>query len=168
MNFWIVLMLIFAVYLGLVLWFCHRERIGEPWFDERQEQAQGVAYKYGFFTLAVSIWLFTQLAEALPWLGAEAGGFLCLSFGGTAFAMTAVWKDAYLGLDKKPERTVAALALGGIGCLGLSGFYLWKEGLLVDGTLNLWVVVAVISAELLLVLAAFLYRCFRARREEEA
>lgn len=81
--------------------------------------------------------------------------------------MTAVWKDAYLGLDKKPERTVAALALGGIGCLGLSGFYLWKEGLLVDGTLNLWVV-AVISAELLLVLAAFLYRCFRARREEEA
>lgn len=74
MNFWIVLMLIFAVYLGLVLWFCHRERIGEPRFDERQEQAQGVAYKYGFFTLAVSIWLFTQLAEALPWLGTEAGG----------------------------------------------------------------------------------------------
>lgn len=168
MNFWIVLMLILAVYLGLVLWFCHRERIGVAQFDERQEQARGVAYKHGFFALAISIWLFSQFGDALPWIGVEAGGFLCLSFGGTAFSVTVVWKDAYLGLQERPGRTAARLVPAGAGGLCLSGFYIWKEGLLVDGTLNLWAVTAVVSIELLLVLAAFLYRRFRARREEEA
>lgn len=166
MNFWIVLALIFAAYFGLVLWFCHQERIGEAQFDERQEQARGVAYKYGFFALAISIWLFSQFGDVLPWIGAEAGGFLCMDLGATVFAVTAVWKDAYLKLHERPERTAAFLALGGAGCLCLSAFKVWKEGALVDGTLNLWAVVAAASLSDLLVLAAFLYRQFHARREE--
>ncbi len=63
---------------------------------------------------------------------------------------------------------LTVLALGGGGGLCLGAFHLWREGLLVDGTLSLWAVTAVVSIELLLVLAAFLYRRFRARREEEA
>lgn len=167
MDFLIVLMLIFAAYLGFAYYFWQREQGPAQIYDERQEQARGVAYKHGFFTLAVSIWLFSQFGDALPWIGVEAGGFLCLVAGGTVFAVTAVWKDAYLGLYKRPERTMAALALGGIGCLCLSGFYIRKEGLLVDGTLNLWAVVTAASLSDLLVLTAFLYRRFRARREED-
>lgn len=163
-----VLALLVAVYLALAVWFWRREGTGGARFDERQEQARGTAYKYGFFTLAVSIWLFSQFAKVFPWIGAEAGGFLYLSFGGAAFSVTAIWKDAYLKLHERPERTMAALALGGISCLCLSAFYVRKEGVLVDGTLSLWVVVAVISVQLLLILAVFLCRHFRVRREEEA
>lgn len=165
MNVWIVLIWIFAVYFALVAYFWNRERIEKTNFDERQEQARGTAYKYGFFTLAVSIWLFSQFAEVFPWIGAEAGGFLCLSFGGAVFSVTAVWKDAYLELHKSPGRTAASLALAGAGFLCLSVFRLWREGLLVDGTLSLWGVVAVISLQLLLILAVFLYRHVSTRRE---
>lgn len=163
-----MLALIFAAYLLLVLWLWHREGSDGTHFDERQEQARGVAYKYGFFTLAASIWAFTQFAGALPWLGAEAGGFLCLELGGTVFAVTAVRKDAYLELHERPERTATSLALAGAGCLCLSVFRLWREGLLVDGTLNLWAVAAVASLSDLLVLAVVWYRHVRARREDAA
>lgn len=168
MSFLTVLALIFAVYFGLVLCFCHRERTGETHFDERQEQARGVAYKYGFFALAISIWLFSQFAEVFPWIGVEAGGFLCLSLGGTVFSVTAIRKDAYLRLHERPERTAAGLALGGVGCLCLSVFYIRKEGVLVQGTLNLWMVIAVMSLLLLVLLAVFLHRHFSGRREDEA
>lgn len=168
MSFLTVLALLFAVYLVLAVWFWRREGTGGARFDERQQQARGTAYKYGFFTLAVSIWLFSQFAEVFPWIGVEAGGFLCLSFGGAVFSMTAVWKDAYLKLHERPERTMAGLALGGIGCLCLSVFYMRKEGMLVDGTLSLWMAVAVSSVQLLLILAVFLWRHFRVRREADA
>lgn len=168
-TFWFILMLIFAAYFGLVLWFCHREeRRGTTDFDERQEQARGKAYQYGFFALAVSVWFFPQLAEAFPWIGVEAGSMLCVDLGMTVFAVTAVWKDAYLEPHKRPERTAASLALAGAGCLCLSVFRLWREGLLVDGTLNLWAVVTAVSVSDLLVLAVFWYRHISGRREEEA
>lgn len=168
MNVWIVLIFIFAVYFALVAYFWNRERIEKTNFDERQEQARGTAYKYGFFTLAVSIWLFSQFAEVFPWIGVEAGGFLCLSLGGAVFSVTAVWKDAYLELHKSPEWTAASLALAGAGCLCLSVFRLWREGLLVDGTLNLWAVAAVASLSDLLVLAVFWRRHVSGKREEDA
>lgn len=75
---------------------------------------------------------------------------------------------AYLKLHERPERTAAGLALAGAGCLCLSVFRLWKEGLPVDGTLNLWAVVAAASLSDLLVLAAFWYRHVSGKREEEA
>lgn len=127
-------------------------------FDERQEQARGTAYQYGFCTLVVSIWLFSQFYQAVPWVGVEAGGFLCIDLGVTVFAVTAIWKDAYLGLHKKPGRAAAVLGLCGAGCLCLSAFRMWKEGLLADGTLSLWAVIAVLSVSDLLVLAVFWYR----------
>lgn len=167
MNFWVVLMLIFAAYLGFAYYFWQREQCSEWAYDERQEQARGVAYKYGFFALLISIWLFSQFAEVFPWIGVEAGGFLCVDLGVTVFAVTAVWKDAYLRLYERPGRTVAGLALVGAWCLCLGAFKVWKEGALAGGTLNLWVVIVVASIQILLVLLLFLYKQFRARREED-
>lgn len=167
MSFWIAPALIFAAYLGLVLYFCRRERAGEPRFDERQEQARGVAYKYGFFTLVVSIWLFSQFAGFFPWIGVETGGILCVDLGLTVFAMTAVRKDAYLKLRERPGRTAAILALAGAGGLCLGMFRIGKEGPLADGTLDLWAAVIAAGVSDLLVLTAFLYKHFSGRRGEE-
>ena len=69
MSVWMVLAAIFAVYVVLVLCFWRREGTGGARFDERQERARGTAYQYGFCTLAVSIWLFSQLYQAVPWIG---------------------------------------------------------------------------------------------------
>lgn len=168
MSFLIVLAMIFAAYIARVLCLWRRERTGETSFDERQVQARGRAYQCGFFALAVSVWLFSEFGEGFPWLGVKVGAYLCLDLGATVFAVTAVWKDAYLKPREKPGRAAALLALAGAGCLCLSVFRLWREGVLVDGTLNLWVMVAAASLSDLLVLAVFWHKHISGRREEEA
>lgn len=152
----------------VILMVLFKKKVLDMHFDERQVQARGRANQCGFFALAVSVWLFSEFGEGFPWLGAKVGAYLCLDLGATVFAVTAVWKDAYLKPREKPGRAAALLALAGAGCLCLSVFRLWREGLLVDGTLNLWVMVAAASLSDLLVLAVFWHRHISGRREEEA
>lgn len=161
----IVLTVVLAVCAVLAVF--QKEQTGEARFDERQERARGTAYKYGFCALGVSVWIFSQLYQAAPWIGVEAGAFLCIDLGLTVFAVTAIWKDAYLRLHERPGRAAAGLALCGAAGLCVGLLRLREEGPLTDGALNLGAALAVISVSDLLVLAVFLYRSRCGGREEE-
>ncbi|WP_298021912.1 hypothetical protein [uncultured Dysosmobacter sp.] len=167
MNFWIVLALLFAAWLGLVYHFWRREQGPKQPYDERQEQARGVAYKYGFLTLAVCVFLFDTVMTLFPWIGTEVGGYLCLDLGVTVFTVTAIRRDAYLRLYERPGKVAALLALGGLGGLGCGVFDLRKAGLLVDGTLNVSAALVAVSVSVLLTLTVFLHKHFSDRREDE-
>lgn len=167
MSVWIVLALLFSAWLGLAYYFWQRERGPKQPYDERQEQARGVAYKYGFLTLAVCVFLFDTVMTVFPWIGTEAGGLLCLDLGVTVFAVTAIRRDAYLRLYGRPGKMAALFALGGVGGLSCGVFGLWKVGLLVDGALNMSAVLVVVGVSLLLMLAVFLHRNFSNRRGDD-
>lgn len=167
MNGLLLIAVLLIEWLGLAYYFWQRERGPKGAYDERQEQARGVAYKYGFFTLAVCVFLLDTVLTLFPWIGTEAGGFICLDLGIMVFAVTAIWKDAYLRLYEKPWEVVTMWVLCGLGGLLYGVFSLRKEGLLVDGMLNLSAVLVFISASVLLTLAVFLYRRRLAGREDE-
>ncbi|WP_298033751.1 hypothetical protein [uncultured Dysosmobacter sp.] len=167
MNGLLLIAVLLIAWLGLACYFWQRERGPKAAYDERQEQARGLAYKYGFLTLAVCVCLLDTVLTLFPWIGTEAGGFFCLDLGVTVFAVTAIWKDAYLRLYEKPWEVVTMWGLCGLGGLLYGVFSLRKEGLLVDGMLNLSAVLIVISGSVLLTLAVFLYRRRAAGREDE-
>lgn len=167
MSVWIVLALLLAAWLGLAYHFWRREQGPKQPYDERQEQARGVAYKYGFLTLAVCVFLLDTVMTIFPWVGTEVGGFLCLDLGVTVFAVTAIRRDAYLRLYERPGKVAVLLALSGLGGLVCGAFGLRKAGLLVDGTLNVSAALAAASVSALLTLTVFLHRHFSNRREDD-
>ncbi len=167
MSIWIVLALLFTAWLGLAYHFWRREQGPKQSYDERQEQARGVAYKYGFLTLAVCVFLFDMVMTLFPWVGTEVGGYLCLDLGITVFAVTAIRRDAYLRLYERPGKVVALLALSGLGGLAWGVCSLRKAGVLVDGTLNVSAALVAASVSALLTLTVFLQRHFSNRREDD-
>lgn len=169
MSFWIILAVVAAVYLGIIVYCLWRKARGaRRSYDERQKQARGVAFQYGFFALGCTVFLFPNLMKLFPWIGLEAGSLLCLNLGITVFAVTAIWKDAYLGLHERPGETAALWGLCAVVGLGFGIFSLWSDGVLVNGVLNISAALVAVSVSALLDLAVFWYRHVAGGREEEA
>lgn len=92
----VLIALVFAIY---------RKRHALAKYDERQLMEQGNSYKVGFFTLLLTDSLVSalDLLEYLP--GAPfVWHICCLALGIAAFAVTAIWKHAYIGINETPTK----------------------------------------------------------------
>lgn len=110
-------------------------------FDERQMQARGKAFQYGFFTLVIYDFFYAVLfeAEEPSWCNHTFGMLLGVMLSIIVWSAYAIFKDAYLGLREKPVGWSISFGLLGIfwilhwglhqersqkGKLGVEGFSL--------------------------------------------
>lgn len=137
--------------------------------DERQERARGVAFKYGFFTLLISVFLYGCSELVLGrWCDAMAGGSICVGLGMTVFAVVCIWKDAYLSLRERPRRVIPLMLFIGLGNLAISILRAHEGGLLEDGILTFRASNLILGVMVLVILGAYLVTaCFRSREEGE-
>lgn len=153
----------------LVIALLFRKRILDCTFDERQERARGVAFKYGFFTLmgAMLVYGLSELAFG-RWCDAMAGICLCLAAGVLVFAVICIAKDAYLSLKEKPRYvmtlfTIVSAANLVLGVIQLHGGDLTENGILTFRCTNL--IVGTMTAVILVV---YIVNFLLGQREEEA
>lgn len=169
-NLGVALGLITGIAVGLLLIvLLFRKRILDCTFDERQERARGVAFKYGFFTLmgAMLVYGLSELTFG-RWCDAMAGACLCLAAGVLVFAVICIAKDAYLSLKEKPRYvmtlfTMISAANLVLGVIGLHGGELMDSGILTFRCTNL--IVGIMTAVILVV---YIVNFFLRQREEEA
>ena len=146
-----------------------KKKVFDCTFDERQERARGVAFKYGFFTLMAALLAYGTSELTLGrWCDAMAGGCLCLALGISVFAVTCILKDAYLSLREKPRQvmTLSVLIAAGNLCIGLvqlrSG-HMMEDGVLTFRSTNL-----IVGAMMLAILAVYLVNYLLRDRDGEA
>ena len=153
----------------LVVVLLFRMRVLDCTFDERQERARGKAFKYGFFTLLISIFLYGCSELVLGrWCDALAGGSICVGLGMTVFAVVCIWKDAYLSLRERPGRVVPMMLMIGLGNLAISVTRILDGGLLENGILTFRAANLILGVMVLVILAAYLVSALvRGRGEGE-
>lgn len=80
-------------------------------YDERQKAIQGVAYKFGFFTM-IFYFLFNGFIcmEIGNWLPLLHMNFIGVCFGIACYAGYAIFNDAYISLNTKPFKILLPLA----------------------------------------------------------
>ena len=150
----------------LVVVLLRRRKVLDFTFDERQERARGVAFKYAFFTLLVSVFLYGVSEMAVGrWCDAMAGGCLCIAVSITVFAVICILKDAYLGLKERPRQIMTLFALIALVNLGLGAVQASRAGLLEDGVLSFRVVNPVMGVMMLVVLAVYIVNFLLRDRE---
>ncbi|MCR5032948.1 MAG: hypothetical protein K6A92_08795 [Lachnospiraceae bacterium] len=113
-------------------------------YDEMQQRARGVAYKYGFYTMTGCLALVIVLDLFDIRLPMEQNLIYMLIFlcGLTVQACTSIWKDAYVGLNTKMSRFLPAMVIialfnlfVGISAIARGGMI--SEGLLQTPFINL-------------------------------
>lgn len=151
--------------LMIVLLF--RKKILDCTFDERQERARGVAFKYGFFTLMFAIILYGVLDMALGrWCDAMAGASLCLCAGILVFAVTCIVKDAYLSLKEKPRYVMTLFAVMSIVNIVLGAVHLCDGDLVENGILTFRCTNLVVGVMTTVVLVVYIVNALLRRQEE--
>lgn len=153
----------------LVVALLFRKKVLDCTFDERQERARGVAFKYGFFTLMGSIFLYGASDLAVGrWCDALAGGSLCLAAGILVFAVTCILKDAYLSLREHPRQIMTLFVLLSLCNLGLGVLQAAHGKLVEDGILTFRVVNLVVGIMTLAILMVYIVNFLLRDRETEA
>lgn len=151
----------------LVIVLLFRKKILDCTFDERQERARGVAFKYGFFTLMFAIILYGVLDMALGrWCDAMAGASLCLCAGILVFAVTCIVKDAYLSLKEKPRHIMTLFAIISIVNIVLGAVHLCDGDLVVNGILTFRCTNLVVGVMTTVVLVVYIVNALLRRQEE--
>lgn len=137
-----------------------KKKVLDMYFDERQERVRGVAYKYGFVALAVSIFAYGILETLLGrWCDTLVGCTLCVCLAMVVFAVVCIRKDAYLSLYEKPKSVMVTFAVISVVNL-LIGLTDGLQGQLVaDGVLTFHAVNPICGVMLLVVLAVYAARC---------
>ncbi len=106
-------------------------------FDERQERARGVAYKYGFFTLLGCLVVYGLSDQVLGrWCDTLTGVMLCICVALTVFASVCITKDAYLSLKEKPRSVMTLFAVIALVNLLIGGVHLANGELVENGVLT--------------------------------
>ena len=142
-----------------------RKKVLDCTFDERR----GVAFKYGFFTLMGSIFLYGASELAVGrWCDALTGGCLCLAAGILVFAVICILKDAYLSLLERPRRIMILFVLLSLVNLGLSALMAAHGKLVEDGILTFRAVNLVVGIMTLVILIVYIANfLLRSRKTEE-
>ena len=136
-------------------------------FDERQERARGQAYKYGFWTLVVCLFLYGFSDQIFGrWCDVLAGAMLCIAAALMVFTSVCIVKDAYLSLKEKPRAVLTTLTV--VTALNLVvGVMNWKNGRVVeDGILTSGAVNGICGIALLMLLVVYLVNYLLAKRED--
>ena len=136
-------------------------------FDERQERARGQAYKYGFWTLVVCLFLYGFSDQIFGrWCDVLAGAMLCIAAALMVFTSVCIVKDAYLSLKEKPRTIMILLTV--VGSLNLAiGIMNWKNGRVVqDGILTFGAANGICGIMVLVILAVYVVNHLLAKRED--
>ena len=146
-----------------------RKKVLDCTFDERQERARGVAFKYGFFTLMGSIFLYGASELAVGrWCDALTGGGLCLAAGILVFSVTCILKDAYLSLRERPRRIMTLFVLLSLYNLSLGALLAAHGELVEDGILTFRAINLVVGIMPLVILIVYIVNFLLGNREREA
>lgn len=153
----------------LVVVLLFKKRILDCTFDERQERARGVAFKYGFFALMFSIILYGMLDMALGrWCDAMAGASLCLCAGITVFAVTCIVKDAYLSLKENPRNIMTLFAVISVVNIAFGAVHILDGDMVENGILTFRCTNLVVGLMTTVVLAVYIVNFLLSRRDGEA
>lgn len=138
-------------------------------YDERQQMARNLAFKYAFFTLIIFDAVNALVVDVMEvrWSDAITATMIGLCLALSVFACICIWKEAYLSLSTQPKGMLPILLLGtglnlAIGLFNLHRYGLFDpNGLLTFRSLNL-----IVGLMCLFILINFLaWR--RKRRAEE-
>ena len=153
---------------GVILALLLRARVLDMTFDERQERARGVAYKWGFLTMAVCLALYGVSDLLLGrWCDALAGVVLCFCVAGTVFASVCIRKGAYMGL-RESRRTVLPFLISATALNLLVGIQQVAEGgVVVQGILTYRATNLLLGLTCLAILLVYLATPASAPEEDE-
>ena len=153
----------------LVVAMLFRKKVLDCTFDERQERARGIAFKYGFFTLMGSVFIY-GVSELVVgrWCDALAGGCLCIAAGIMVFAVTCILEEAYLSLRERPRRIMTLFVLLALVNLGLGAVQAAGGKLVENGILTFRAVNLVVGAMTLVILMVYIVNILLSGREAEA
>lgn len=135
-------------------------------FDERQERARGQAYKYGFWTLVVCLFLYGFSDQIFGrWCDVLTGAMLCIGAALMVFASVCIVKDAYLSLKEKPRSVMTLLVV--VSALNLAiGAMNWKNGrVMEDGVLTSAAVNGICGLMVLTILVVYIVNYLLTKRE---
>ena len=107
-------------------------------FDERQIAAQGMAYKWAFWTMFGYYLLYAIICGAMEivWCDPFLGAFLGVIVGATVFAVICVFRDAYFRPDQSKASEIIVINVL-CACQGILGLTHLSEGTLIeDGLLS--------------------------------
>ncbi len=149
--------------------FLFKKKILDTHFDERQEQARGKAFQYGFFTLLIAAFAY-GISDLLlgRWCDTLAGVSLCIALAICVFAITCILKDAYLSLREKPRTIITFFALLSAVNLGLGVMYHISPGLTENGLLTYRAVNPIMGTATLVILLVYIVNYLLRPRDEEA
>lgn len=151
----------------LVVVLLFKKRILDCTFDERQERARGMAFKYGFFTLMFAVILYGMLDMVLgPWCDAMAGATLCMCAGILVFAVTCIVKDAYLSLKEKPRYVMTLFTVMSAVNILLGVTHIWDGDMVENGVLTFRCTNLAVGIMTTVVLAVYIVN-FLLKRDEE-
>lgn len=148
--------------------FLLKKKVLDNTFDERQERARGVAFKYGFFTLMICIILY-GLSEILldRWCDAFTGGMICICISVTVFAAVCIRKDAYLSLNERPKRIIQLFSACVVMNLALGLIPLLNGELMEDGIVSFRAANLIAGAAFLIILILYVVKLAADKRVEE-
>lgn len=105
----------------IVLALVQKARKKNTWceYDERQLQARGKAFQYGFCTLLFYVMFYGVLFEEgePSWCSNMFGLYLGIGIALAVFGVYAIWNDAFMQLNQSPMAVY--LLFGGVGGLNL-------------------------------------------------
>ena len=153
---------------GVIVAVLFRAKVLDMTFDERQERARGVAYKWGFLTMAVCLALYGVSDLLLGrWCDALAGVVLCFCVAGTVFASVCIRKGAYMGL-RESRRTVLPFLISATALNLLVGIQQVAEGgVVVQGILTYRATNLLLGLTCLAILLVYLATPASAPEEDE-
>ena len=106
-------------------------------FDERQTEAQGLAYKFGFFTFLICAFVFIVLSKlGVTWCEDAMRPAVAVFFSAAVFAVTAIVKDAFDPLQESPRTTILLSYLVVVIDLIIGWQYLVNGNIIADGVLT--------------------------------
>ena len=110
----------------------------KPEYDEMQKAAQGMAYKYGFFTAIITgvVCAILDILDIHLFADGATPMFLILFLSAGAFAGYSIWKEAYFGLHANTGRYIRFLFVVTVINL-ISAVQSFRNGtMLTNGKLN--------------------------------
>lgn len=139
-------------------------------YDERQQQALGKAYKYGYYTLLIYLCMAAlfDLMTGIRWCSMYTNAFIGVLLSVGVFGVVGIINDAYFPFRQSPKRYIILFAALGVMNLGIGVMeYLDKGTFVVDGMLSHTIVNPLAGVLLLALACAMVIKALSERNGQE-
>lgn len=168
----IVFVVIYLIWCGILITAAAKsqpKKKKKQIFDERQIAAQGMAYKWAFWTMLGYYLLYAIICGAMEivWCDPFLGTFLGVIVGATVFALICVFRDAYFRPDQSRKSEIVIINIicfsqGLIGLMNLFDGTVIEDGVLSSESLQLFMLLMGLVLD-----AAFIVKHRMEKREEQ-